>query len=88
LEINPRDAVVWCDKGYALDELGRLEEAISCFDEALEINPRYAVAWGNKGVALAQTGRAEEAIFCLKRFIELAPDHPMADKVRTIYLSI
>ena len=49
LEINPQDAAVWSDKGAALDDQGRVEEALKCYDRALEINPREADAWGNKG---------------------------------------
>ena len=33
-KINPNDASAWYNKGIALDNLGRYEEAIECFDEA------------------------------------------------------
>jgi serine/threonine protein kinase len=45
------------NKGYALYTLGRSEEALTCYDEALKINLRYAEAWTNKGVALGALGR-------------------------------
>ena len=34
----------WLNKGIALANLARPEEALACFDRALEINPREAMA--------------------------------------------
>ena len=34
-----KDAVAWNNKGLALADLGRYEEAIICYDKALEIDP-------------------------------------------------
>lgn len=50
------------NKGYALSELTRHEEAIVCCNQALEIDPKYASAWFNKGNALWALGRAREAL--------------------------
>ena len=58
-ELNAYDLV---NKGAALRELGRPEEAVACYDQALEIDPRLAQALGNKGVALRALGRPEEAL--------------------------
>ena len=43
------------NKGIALSDLGRKEEAIVCYDKAIEINPQYADAYNNKGNALSDT---------------------------------
>lgn len=40
LDADPYDAKAWNNKGIALDDLGRKEEAIKCYDKALEINPK------------------------------------------------
>ncbi|MBC2746079.1 MAG: tetratricopeptide repeat protein, partial [ANME-2 cluster archaeon] len=37
-------AEVWYNKGIALRKLGRADEALACYDEALDINPRDANA--------------------------------------------
>jgi len=50
-ELDPKDAVAWHNRGLALDELGRYEEAIRCYDTALGINPEDAIAWDNKIIA-------------------------------------
>jgi tetratricopeptide (TPR) repeat protein len=73
LEINPRDAGAWYNKGVTEGELGQTEEALKCYGRALEINPRYAVAWYNKGRVLGNLGRTEEALKCYDRALEINP---------------
>jgi len=51
LELDPKDAIAWNNKGFALYKLGRYEEAIRCYDTALGINPEDAIAWDNKIIA-------------------------------------
>lgn len=41
--------------------MGRYEEAIAAYDNAIAVNPHYAMAWNNKGIALGRLGRHEEA---------------------------
>ena len=48
LELDPKNAVAWNNKGFALYKLGRYEEAIRCYDTALGINPEDAIACDNK----------------------------------------
>ena len=60
------DAAQWSNKGTSLDNLGRHQDALACYDRAIEINPRYAEAWSNKGVALGKLERYQEAIGCLE----------------------
>lgn len=61
------------NKGTALNNLGRLKEALVCFDKALEILPRFDAAWLDKGVALTKLGRTKEAIECYERALEINP---------------
>ncbi len=63
-ETNPQDVLELINKGVALGYLGKYEEAITCFDNALKIDPHDLEAWYNKGVALENLGRHEEAITC------------------------
>jgi tetratricopeptide (TPR) repeat protein len=77
LEMNPKDAVTWNDKGaYLTDFLKKLEEAIKCYDRAIEINPAYADAWGNKGITLGQLGKYDQALTCFNKASELDPQNP------------
>ena len=73
IEMNPE---YWNNKGIALGELKRYEEAIECFDKAIELNPNDPWYWYNKGVALSELKRYEEEIECYDRAIELDPNNP------------
>ena len=55
IEIDPKNAVIWTEKGYALNELGNLLEAIKCFDKAIEIDPKMVFAYSGKGDALRRS---------------------------------
>ena len=52
IEINPQNSNAWNNKGVALGNLNKYDEAMKAFDKAIEINPQDSDAWNNKGVAL------------------------------------
>jgi tetratricopeptide (TPR) repeat protein len=57
--------VAWYNKGVALYNLGKYDEAIKAYDMAIEINPRDTDAWNNKGSVfntLVSTTRALNAL--------------------------
>lgn len=37
------EAIVWFNKGLALDESGQYEEAVQCYNRALQIDPKYRI---------------------------------------------
>jgi tetratricopeptide (TPR) repeat protein len=83
IEIQPRFSLASINKGIALKNLGRLDEAIACYDHVIqEIDPEYKKAWHNKGVALKVKGKLDAAIQCFDRALELDPDYDIARKVR------
>jgi tetratricopeptide (TPR) repeat protein len=49
-------------QGIALEKLGRYEQAIASFDEAVKIKPDLHSAWYNKGIALGNLEDYEQAI--------------------------
>ena len=58
-EARPREggelnAWEWNNKGVALSRLGRYQEAIECYNEALEIDPWNALAQKGKRMAIAK----------------------------------
>jgi tetratricopeptide (TPR) repeat protein len=61
LKIDPYIYIVWDKKGIALDGLGRYDEAIKAYYEALKIYPQDAEARTNKEIALKNLGRNDEA---------------------------
>ena len=61
------------NKGTALGALGRPDEAVACFDQALKINPRDVEAWNNKGVAFHALGRSDEAVAYFDEALKIKP---------------
>jgi tetratricopeptide (TPR) repeat protein len=57
LAIRPKDFRAWNNRGGVLVSLGRLEDAIACFNHVLEINPDDTKAQQNRA-SLMKTLRA------------------------------
>jgi len=72
LSVNPRSAAAWHEKANCLDELGRCEEALSCYDTVIRLDEHHAEAWFNKGLILKKMGREKEAFDCMNRGVDLA----------------
>lgn len=86
--IEPQFSLAWINKGIALKNLGRLDEAIACYDHVIkEIDPDYKKAWHNKGVALKEKGDLDAAVQCFDRALELDPEYDIARKVRDVCMS-
>ena len=69
---------MWFNKGYALDELGRYDEAIQNYDRVLELDDKYVYAWNGKGSALYNLGKYKEAIHLYDKAIEIDGKHASA----------
>jgi len=63
----------WNNRGFALDESKRYEEAIASYDKAIEFKPDNHGAWENRGFVLSKLKRYEEAIASYDKTIELKP---------------
>jgi len=51
----------WFYEGVDLYDLGKYDEAILAFEEAIRLDPELAEAWNNKGLALEVLGKTAEA---------------------------
>jgi tetratricopeptide (TPR) repeat protein len=69
LELDPKDAHAWDNKGCLLHVLGRDDDAIECYDKALELDPKDPYAWNNKGILLVP--RYDAAIECYDKALAL-----------------
>jgi len=58
----------------ALHELGRFDEAVLAYDQALALEPGIAEIHFNRGVSLRAVGRIEEAVASFDRALLLRPD--------------
>lgn len=67
-------AVTENDLGLALQEQGRLDEAIRQYRRAIELNPRHAASHSNLGTALAQREELDEAIAEFREAVRLHPN--------------
>jgi tetratricopeptide (TPR) repeat protein len=86
---------IWHQKGLALKELKKYEEAIACFDQVLEINPcpntYYNInctnIWEEKALTLEMLELFDEAIACYSAFLVIKPYdvHFMENKSRLLY---
>ena len=54
IEIDAGNIDAWNDKGRALYNMQKFQDAISCYDKALEIDPRYVYAWNNKALSFGR----------------------------------
>ncbi len=68
--------------GNALSDLGREEEAISSYDQAIAIKPDKYNAWNNRGDVLQALGRNDEALDSYDRAIAINPDYRFPHKGR------
>ena len=68
--------------GTALQELGRLDDAVVQYKKTIELSPRHARAYCNLGNALRQRGRLDEAERSYAEAIRLEPDLALAHSGR------
>ena len=54
--------------------LGRYEEALASYDQALKLQPDYLEAWHNRGNVLLNLGRYEEALASYDQALKIQPD--------------
>lgn len=59
VEINPRDAGAHAALGTVYQKLGRPDDAVRAYGEALARDPTHPVALGNRGELLLRLGRRE-----------------------------
>jgi len=73
IELDPKLAEAWYNKGLSLGYLENFNEAIEYFNKTIELDANFAEAWHGKGVSLASLGNYEEATKCYDKAIELDP---------------
>jgi len=64
--------------GVILAQKGRMDAAITCFQQALQIEPDFAEAHNNLGNALLQMGKVDDAITHCQRALQISPEDAQA----------
>ena len=75
LELRPRYAEAFNNRGNTLLHLERFDEAIRNYREALSVMPDHAVAHNNLGNALQATGKVHDAISSFHEALRFRPDY-------------
>ncbi|MBW2645343.1 MAG: tetratricopeptide repeat protein [Deltaproteobacteria bacterium] len=78
LDVTTNNFVAHYNLGEALEDNGRLEEAIGHFHKALQIKPNNAKAYYSIGTVYGKLGNYKKALSVLKQAIFLKPDYAEA----------
>ena len=78
LEINPRYANAYNQRGIAYFYIGQYAKAVSDYGMAIEIDSEYADAYKNRGLAFAYKGQHDKAISDYNKAIEINPKYVSA----------
>ena len=78
IELDPKNALAWNNKGRSLDNLGKYNEAIQAYNKVIEIDPKDAWPWIEKGYVLYNQGKYDEAIKAYDKAIELDSQYATA----------
>ena len=73
LRLQPADAGMWSNFSAALNEIGRVDDAIGAAREALRLAPDMFEAWNNLGAVLDRAGRPMEAVVIYEQALRLNP---------------
>jgi tetratricopeptide (TPR) repeat protein/mono/diheme cytochrome c family protein len=75
LKKYPSDFTAHFNLGAALQQKGKIEEAVSHLRMALQVNPRSYLAHTNLGAALQELGQSQQAISHYRRALGINPDY-------------
>ncbi len=71
IEINPKLAIAYFNRGNAKDELKDTQGAIADWGKAIDINPQYANAYVNRGLAKKKQGDLQGSCADYKKAVSL-----------------
>jgi tetratricopeptide (TPR) repeat protein len=77
-EKNPLFTDAWVDVGYCYGNLGRYQDAVDAYKQAIKIKPDYAEAHYNLGITYCILHRYQDSIEACKQAIRIKPDYAEA----------
>ncbi|XP_075695128.1 small glutamine-rich tetratricopeptide repeat-containing protein beta [Rhinoderma darwinii] len=75
VELDPNNAVYYCNRAAAHSQLGRHGDAIKDCEKAISIDAKYSKAYGRMGRALAAMNKYKEAISNYQKALDLDPEN-------------
>jgi tetratricopeptide (TPR) repeat protein len=73
-EVGSEVAHAYYDRGNALREQARLDEALASYDQAIALEPRHLEALWYRGIVLRDLKRPEEALASFEKAVAVRPD--------------
>lgn len=86
IQINPKVAGFYSNRGNALKDLQRYEEAVASYDKAVGLKPDFAEVHYNRGIVLQELGRLAPALSSYQKAIAARPDYAEAYWNRALVL--
>lgn len=74
IEPNWATADEYLTLGNSLAEVGKIQQAIECYDRAIQLNPNLATAYHNLGEMLVSEKQPDEAIANYEKALEISPN--------------
>jgi tetratricopeptide (TPR) repeat protein len=71
--VEEHSAEIWFNKGNLLDDIGKYEEAVECYDKAILLNANVAEYWNNKATSLYNLNKFEESMNHYQMAIKINP---------------
>ncbi|KAM9331466.1 small glutamine-rich tetratricopeptide repeat-containing protein beta [Gastrophryne carolinensis] len=75
VELDPKNAVYYCNRAAAQSQLGHHEDAITDCEKALSIDAKYSKAYGRMGRALGALNRYKEAVISYQKALDIDPEN-------------
>ena len=72
IELQPKFPEVYCNLGQVLKDMGQVDQAEECFNQALKQQPSNAYALNNLAIIKREQGHTEEAIALFREAIEVS----------------
>lgn len=74
-EMDPRNALYFYRLGYAQQQIGLSNEAVTSFEKTVELNPSFAAAWNDLGITYETLGNSSEALGAYQNAITKGPEN-------------
>ena len=65
------------NENYTYKLMGKYEEAVSCFLNAIELNPNDVLAYNHLGTIEDLLGKPDQALAAFSRGLQIDPNHPI-----------
>jgi tetratricopeptide (TPR) repeat protein len=82
IRLDPKNAALYCNRGYLRGEQNEFDKAIADFNEAIRLDPRDPVAFLHRGHAWSEKHQYEKAVTDFTETIRLNPENAYAFRSR------